>query len=76
MKNTKYALKVWLKTPIPSPTIIRKEKVEELSALQISMEDREISESHLDQEHLAQINTTLSFRKEEEHLQLNLHVSG
>ena len=70
LRNAKSALKEWIKFPIPSPTIARKENIEELSAFQISMEDQEISNSHLVQEHLTQIKTTLSFREEEEHLQL------
>ena len=38
MKHTKIALKLWVKTPLPSPTSNRKDRVAELADLQFKME--------------------------------------
>ena len=64
LKQTKIALKNWVKTPIPSPMLCKKERVSDLSILQFGMENCEISTSHIVLEHLAQLKTTQSFRKE------------
>ena len=70
MKQTKPTLKKWVKTPLSSPTISRKERVVELSAFQIGMENSEITTSKLALEQLAQLKTSQSFRQKEEHIRL------
>ena len=40
LKNTKLALKQWVKSPLSTPTTNRMENVAELFAIQIGMEDR------------------------------------
>ena len=39
-KRTKFALKTWVKTPMNIPTNIRQERVVELLAIKLGMEDR------------------------------------
>ena len=68
LKRTKLALKTWVKIPIKTPTSSRKERVVELSEIQIEMECREITKTRLDIEQFAQFKTSQSFRQEEEHL--------
>ena len=70
LKKTKLALKKWVKTPLSSPTTSRKERVSKLFAIQIGMENCEITTSQLALEQLAQFKTSQSFRHEEEHLRL------
>ena len=70
MKNTKQVLKNWVKTPLPTPTASRVDRVSELASLQLDMEDNFISSSLLSLEKLAQSNASLSFRNEEENLRL------
>ena len=70
LKQTKNALKKWIKTPLPSPSTNRNERVAKLSALQFGMENNEITTSHIVLEQLDQLKTTQSFRQEEEHLRL------
>ena len=70
IKCTKYALKIWVKTPLTTPMSSRKESVHVLAKIQLGMEESEISKSHLENEQSAQINTFLSFLQEEEHLHI------
>ena len=70
LKKTKVTLKEWVKSSLSTPTICRKERMDELTAIQISMENSEISTPQLAQEQLAQFKSTKSFRHEEEHLRL------
>ena len=70
LKKTKVSLKEWVKAPLSNPTTCRKESVDELNEIQMSMENCEISISHLAQEQLAQFKSTKSFRHEEEQLRL------
>ena len=70
MKLTKIALKLWVKTPFPSPMSNRKDRVEELAALQFGMENSGITYSHIALEQAAQRITSQSFRHEEDHLRL------
>ena len=46
LKQTKLALKKWVKTPFSSPMINKKERVGELSAFQFGMENSEIINSN------------------------------
>ena len=70
LKNTKLMLKKWVKSPLPSPTTNRKGSVSELFAIQIGMENCEITSSQLALKQLAQFKSSQSFRHEEEHLRL------
>ena len=70
LKNTKQELKNWVKTPLPTPTASRVDRVFELAPLQLGMEDNYISSSLLFLENLVQSNASLSFRNEEENLRL------
>ena len=70
MKQTKFSLKKWIKSPLPTSLTLRNERVAELSALQFELENSDITTSHIALEQLAQHNTYHSFRKEEEHLRM------
>ena len=70
-KNTKYALKNWVKTSLTTPMTNRQERVYELTAIQLGMEEREITNSQLALEQIAQFKTSQSFRQEEKHIWLN-----
>ena len=50
LKITKYALKNWVKTPLNTPTISKKERVFKLTTIQLGMEESEITKSQLDLE--------------------------
>ena len=63
-------LKNWIKLPLLTPLSIRKDRVVELSALQVDLENREVTFSHIALEQLAQLKTNNSFKQEEEHLRL------
>ena len=69
-KRAKLALKTWAKASLKTPTSSRKARVVELSVIQLGMEDRDISTSHLALDKLAQFNASQSFRHEEENLRL------
>ena len=58
----------WIKLPLLTPLSIRKDRVAEISALQIDLENREVTSSHISLHQLAQLKTNISFRQEEEHL--------
>ena len=70
LKNTKFDLKNWVKKPLNIPTISRKERVLELSEVQLGMEEREITKSQLALEQFALTKTTQSFHQEEEYVRL------
>ena len=70
LKKIKYALKSWIKKPIPNPTSCRKESVKVLVDIQFSMEDSDISNSLLLSENLSQATFFHSFWREEENLRL------
>ena len=70
LKNTKHALKKWVKNSFNSPTTSRLENVIELSEIRLEMETSDITKPQLTFEHLAQIKTSLAFCQEEEYLHL------
>ena len=61
-QRTKYALKIWVKTPLTSPMSNMKESVHVLAKIRLGMEESKISKSHLDKKQSAQTNSFLSFR--------------
>ena len=63
-------LKKWLRVPLPSPSLSRKDSVDKLAAIQIGMENCDISLSQIALQREAQFLTTQSFRLEEDHLRL------
>ena len=63
LKRTKYALKTWAKTPFNTPITNRKERVIELSAIQLGMEDNEITKSQLAMESLPNLKPLNIFDK-------------
>eukprot|EP00253_Pinus_taeda_P005679 PITA_05679 len=67
MKNTKKALKEWIKKVTVTPTSQRKDVVNQLEDLQGEMEEKDISAMDLDNEKTAQRKTYNSFRIEEEY---------
>ena len=70
LMQTKNVLKKWLRVPLPSPLLSRKDRVDKLIAIQIGMENCDISLSQIALEREAQFLTTQSFRLEEDHLRL------
>ena len=46
MKQTKCALKNWIKLPLLTPMSVRKDRVAELSVLQVELENKEVTSSH------------------------------
>ena len=70
LKHIKIALKSWIKKPVSTPYSHRKESVQALEEIQFNMEDLEITKPLLMKEHSAQNSSFLSFRQEEEQLQL------
>ena len=70
LKQTKIALKKWLRVPLPSPSLSRKDNVEKLATIQIGMEKCDVSLSQIALEREVQYLTSQSFRLEEEHLRL------
>ena len=62
IKKHKIALKCWVKKPLQNPTFFRQERVQELSDIQLGMEEVEITKPHLALEQATQTTTTLSFR--------------
>ena len=67
MKNTKKALKDWIKKSMKTPTRQRKEAFLLLEGLQFEMEEKDLSSTDLANEKTAQRNTYNSLRNEEEH---------
>ena len=63
IKCTKYALKIWVKTPLTTPMRSRQESVHVLAELQLGMEDSKISKSQLDNEQSSQINNSSPFAR-------------
>ena len=68
--QTKKALKKWLRVPLPSPSLSRKDNVEKLATIQIGMENYHVSLSQIALEREARYLTSQYFRLEEEHLRL------
>ena len=66
IKDTKIALKYWVKNPTYTPTRHKKETVQLLENLQIDLESKEITYTELEKEQATQDNSFLSFRQEEE----------
>eukprot|EP00253_Pinus_taeda_P013620 PITA_13620 len=66
-KNTKKALKEWIKKVTVTPTSQRKDAVNQLEDLQVEMEEKDISAMDLDNEKTTQRKTYNSFRIEEEY---------
>jgi len=73
MKNTKKALKEWIKKVTNTPTSQRKDAVNQLEDLQVEMEEKDISSMDLDNEKIAQRKTYNSFRSEEEYWRIKSH---
>ena len=71
LKNTKAALKEWVKISQTNPISERKEALEKLEEIQLEMEESEITSSMLEKEQQAQCNSFLVFRQEEEYWRLN-----
>lgn len=67
LKETKYALKNWIKKPVHTPTEQRKESVQALQNLQTEMENIDITADLLEKETKAQCSAHQTFRKEEEY---------
>lgn len=70
LKNTKKALKEWIKKLMKTPTSKRKEAVTQLEEIQFDLEEKDIHSMDLDQEKIAQRNKYCSFRSEEEYWRL------
>ena len=70
MKQTKCALKNWIKLPLLTPMSVRKDRVAELSVLQVELENKEVTSSHIALLQTAQLKTNISFRQVEEYLRL------
>eukprot|EP00253_Pinus_taeda_P009325 PITA_09325 len=70
MKNTKKALKDWIKKSMQSPNRQRKEAVMQLEGIQLEMEEKDPSSTDLANEKSAQRNVYCSFRNEEEYWRL------
>jgi len=70
LKNTKKALKDWIKKSMQSPNRQRKEAVIQLEGIQLEMEEKDPSPTDLANEKSAQRNVYCSFRNEEEYWRL------
>ena len=70
LKQTKIVLKNWLRVPLSSPSLSRKDNVDKLSKIHIGMENGDVSLSQITLEREAQYLTSHAFRVEEEHLRL------
>jgi hypothetical protein len=70
LKATKHALKSWVKNPTNTPLSHRQEIVQQLSDLQVEMETKDIFNSDLEKEQVAQSKTFRAFRHEEEYWRL------
>eukprot|EP00253_Pinus_taeda_P017122 PITA_17122 len=70
LKNTKKALKDWIKKSTQSPNRQRKEAVTQLEGIQLEMEEKDPSPTDLAIEKSAQRNVYCSFRNEEEYWRL------
>lgn len=70
MKNTKKALKEWIKKSTNTPTSQRREATNQLEELQLGLEEKDISPMDLDNEKSAQRKAYSSFRNEEEYWRL------
>lgn len=70
MKNTKKALKEWVKKAANTPTSQRKEATKQLEELQFGLEEKDISTMDLDKEKYAQRKAYISFRNEGEYWKL------
>ena len=68
LKNTKVALKNWVKISHKNPVSERKEAMENLENIQMEMEDSEITPALLEKEQQAQFNSFRAFKREEEYL--------
>ena len=66
LKNTKLALKDWIKQSLHTPISVRNQALEKLAAIQLEMEDSDITPTMLEKEQKAQSNSFRAFRKEEE----------
>ena len=76
MKQTKCALKNWIKLPFLTPMSVRKDRVAELSVLQVELENKEVTFSHIALHQIAQLKTNISFKQEEEYLRLKSRTFG
>ena len=70
LKNTKAALKDWVKLIKKNPINERKESLEKLEKIQLEMEDSKITPALLEKEQKAQFNSFRAFRREEEILEI------
>eukprot|EP00253_Pinus_taeda_P028879 PITA_28879 len=70
IKNTKKALKDWIKKSLQTPTSQRKEAVLQLERVQFEMEEKDPSPADLDIEKTAQRKAYFCFRTEEEYWRL------
>eukprot|EP00253_Pinus_taeda_P036029 PITA_36029 len=70
MKNTKKALKEWIRKAANNPTSQRKEATNQLEEIQFGLEEKDISTMDLDKEKYAQRKAYNTFRNEEEYWQL------
>ena len=57
LKNTKFALKEWIKQSLHSPFSVRKQALENLAAIQLEMEESEITPTMLEIEQKGQFNS-------------------
>ena len=70
LKNTKAALKDWVKLTQKNPINERKESLQKLEKIQMEMEDSEIIPALMEKEQKAQFNSFRAFRREEEYWRL------
>ena len=70
LKNTKAALKDWVKITQKNPISERKEALEKLEEIQMEMEESEITPALLEKEQREQFNSFRAFRQEEEYWRL------
>jgi len=70
LKETKHALKSWVKNSANTPLSHRLETVQQLSDLQVEMETKDIFNSDLEKEQASQGKTLCAFRHEEEYWRL------
>ena len=70
LKNTKAALKEWVKITQKNPINERKESLQKLEKIQLEMEVTEITPALLEKEQKSQYNSFQAFRREEEYCRL------
>ena len=70
MKQTKCSLKHWIKLPLLIPMSVRKDRVAELSVLQVELKNKDVTPSHIALLQKAQLKTNISFRQEDDYLRL------